>query len=153
MTAPKKIIHETVEDVPGIGISYSATVGDGKSIVFQSAIARDCSQAELDELLDKFQKASERAMTYGRIEHTEAELEREEGQIFLLKTNLDMVADKYAEAQRAFAKTAHNGKQLQLPKAELANKENLDKNLAAHQQGKRRNEEKLRELRAKLGGA
>ena len=47
-------------DIPAIGITIQNQLDDYRSVVFQSFIARDCTNGELDGVLDKLRRAAER---------------------------------------------------------------------------------------------
>lgn len=64
------------ETTPSIGLSYSVQVGDGRSLVAQTFVARDCETSELNALLDKLRSACDRQQVFGKLETLELEIER-----------------------------------------------------------------------------
>ena len=139
-----------IEDVPGIGVSYSVQVGDGKNVVFQTAVERDDTDGLLNKLVDKFQAAAERAVIYSKIENAEFEIERNEALIRTLEVNLDQQAQKYHDRARA-ANDAGRSKPV-IPSGELQAKENAEKTLAAHKEDLDKWQAKLAKFKAKLEG-
>lgn len=51
---------QALEKTPAIGLSIQHQVGEDRSIVFQGFVPADCTSAEMNDLLDKSFKASER---------------------------------------------------------------------------------------------
>ena len=138
---------EVVEDVPGIGISYSVQVGDGKNVVFQTAVSRD--GPEITAVIDKLQAAADRAILYSKIESAESSLEHDEHQVRVLVSNLEEVAQKYHDRASAAANVGRS--RPVIPAGEIQAKENAEKSLEMHKQGAARWEAKLAAFRAKLG--
>ena len=55
-----KIADAKSSDVPAIGISFQHQLDDYRSVVFQGFVERDCSDGELNKVLDKLRRASDR---------------------------------------------------------------------------------------------
>lgn len=81
----------TKSDVPAIGVTFDQRLDDYRHVVFQSYVAADCSQAEMNGMLDKVRKAAERQKAIAHLPTLRGMLEdKEEG----LKTE----ARKHLEA-------------------------------------------------------
>ena len=141
-------MKEVIEDVPAIALSYKVQVGDGKDVVFQTGIARDCPQKELYDLIDKLQKASDRAILYSKIENAEFEIEKNEALATTLVNNLDLMADKYADRARV-ANDSGRSRPV-IPAGEVAQKENSERSLKMHQDEISKWKAKLASFKAKL---
>jgi hypothetical protein len=137
----------TLEEIPGIGISYSVQVGDGKNVVFQTAVERDGEN--LTEIVDKLQKAGDRAVLYSKLEHAQAEFEKDSHMAEILQKNLDIMADKVAN-KLAIARESGRSKPV-LSNAELSEKENADRTLANHLLAKEKWAKKIAAYKAELG--
>lgn len=78
-------------DVPAIGVTFDQRLDDYRHVVFQSYVAADCSQAQMNGMLDKVRKAAERQKAIAHLPTLRGMLEdKEEG----LKTE----ARKHLEA-------------------------------------------------------
>lgn len=61
---------------PALGISFKASVGDGKELVFQTHVPQEIEPKELNALLDKIKAAAERQGAFADLVQLENELER-----------------------------------------------------------------------------
>lgn len=100
-------------DVPAIGVSFSHALDDHRSIVFQAHIPRDCSDEDLNGLLDRITKASDRAKaktavpTYrGILETQKRELEKKTNELLLLQAERQVVSERWAQTNAASGRRA-----------------------------------------------
>jgi hypothetical protein len=68
---------DELEKTPSIGISYQVALHGARQLVLQSFIDRDCSKADLNELLDKLRNAGERQFAWGQIDDLNLKIEQE----------------------------------------------------------------------------
>ena len=69
---------DEVEKVASIGISYQLTLqNDKRQLVMQSFIDRDCSQDDLNKLLDKMHQAGERQRAWSMVDDFNRAIEQE----------------------------------------------------------------------------
>ena len=66
------------EKTPSIGISYTVELPGKKALVMQSFVERDCSEADLNGVLDKVRKAADRQFSFGYVDILKKELEQQE---------------------------------------------------------------------------
>jgi hypothetical protein len=66
------------EEIPAIGISYTAELPGKKNLVFQTHIAQTTDAASFNAVLDKLKAAAERQFAFGMLEHLKLQLEQEE---------------------------------------------------------------------------
>lgn len=67
-----------IEKAPSIGLSYTVELPGKKALVMQSFVDRDCDPKDLNVVLDKIRKASDRQFAFGAIEQLKLQLEQEE---------------------------------------------------------------------------
>jgi hypothetical protein len=89
-------------DTPAVsllGFEYQALIDDisKKSIGFQTTIAKDCTQSELDELLDKCREAVTRQRIFAEIEAKTIDLRNLEESLVRGQKDLADEDDRYAK--------------------------------------------------------
>lgn len=94
-------------ETPAIGLTYDQKLDDFRHVVFQSFVAADCKQEELNALLDKLRIASERQKaiahlpTYrGMLQDKQDALKSEAKKHFEIETSRDLRNNADAQSGR-----------------------------------------------------
>ena len=99
--------HAKVDQVPAIGISFQHKLdqGDFRSVVFQTHLAADCGEIELNRVLDKLLKASERQRAlanlptnYVQRDLKRAKFKQESEKLLGLEAEASVNATRWAQA-------------------------------------------------------
>lgn len=145
---------------PAIGISISHQLGETQNVVMQAHVPADCDNRELDEILDKMFRASQRQRAKSLLPEKRKTLER-------LKTvheraaedivRLDMERKLADEAARALWAQTHRGDYKETPKTMQerqrieADKKNAEITYKRYEEDIAEREQEIRDLEAQAG--
>ena len=88
-------------DTPAIGVSFQHQLDDHRSIVFQGFVERDCSDHELDRVLDKLRRASDRQKMLAALPSYRIMLaNRKQGLKQEMATHLDLATEASVQMDR-----------------------------------------------------
>jgi hypothetical protein len=79
------------ETAPALGISLSMQYAGGRTVVFQTHVAQEASQADVDKILDKLNGSADRAEAFYAQEQARRQLEVEEKALVNIKRRLGEV--------------------------------------------------------------
>lgn len=94
-------------DVPAIGVTFDQRLDDYRHLVFQTYVAADCKQSELNSALDKVRVAAERQKAIahlptlrGLLEDKEAALKAEAGKHLSFSAQKDAFHSRVGQMQK-----------------------------------------------------
>lgn len=131
---------------PAIGISYSVQVGDGRSVVFQSYVAKSDGLKVLNSTLDLLRQSADRQVAFGKLEGLDNDIELKERLVNQLTDGIAALDEKFDRMKGADPK----GRDL-VPKAEREQRENALKSLAHERKAIHLLEQKKAKIRHELG--
>ncbi len=117
---------------PVLGFTFQSDINDKATVGFTSHVDRDCSQAELDALMDKTRLAVERQKKFVRLEGLKKDVENFSAQAEVIQRALETLDSKYAE--KAAAHTGR-GEYAGMNKTEAAQRQETIQNLEYHKLG------------------
>jgi hypothetical protein len=129
-------------------IEMQAALPENRGVVFRTFITRDCSQADLDAVMDKLRTAVERQTAFAEVEKWEDNLLNEERIAKTHARNIDIVQDNH---QRRWQESHRRGP-LQLSASEQKERQGAHANLEQSRDNIAMAKKKIELYRARTNG-
>lgn len=136
-----------VSETPALGVSINAQVDGKRQIVFQTHVASDAPQAEIDALLDKLNASIDRSVAFYEIGLLEDALERDKQILYSIKHNMDNIEENMRVKYEASGKRG----EFKLSSQEKMQKTQAHDNLTRQTEIVKLAESRLAEARKKAG--